>query len=146
MRGEMEMKNEKQMIYLDKAICRSCTHLVGELGTKTKSCTIKKGNTKCPAQWYKIEVGVDTEQAIEDFYVALQSGDITKVVAALNSAQANPKISAAVIGDLQDRLFEVSTAETEGNVDPDSFAEEAAAEAEEDGADLEEDEDEDAEA
>jgi hypothetical protein len=137
---------EKQVIYLDKAICRSCTHLVGDLGTKTKSCTAKKGNTKCPAQFYKIEVGVDTEQAIEDFYVALQSGSLEAIIAALTAAQSNPKISVAVISDLQDRLFEASTSTQEGEMDPEDFAAEAA-ELAEDGADLEdEEEDEDAEA
>ena len=104
---------EKQTIFLDKKVCLICTHLVGELGRKTKTCTAKKGNTRCPAQFFQLEVGVDTEQAIQDFYLALQDGNIESILVALTAAQSNPKISSAVIRDLQDRLFEGPTEDAE---------------------------------
>jgi hypothetical protein len=137
---------EKQIIYLDKAVCRSCTHLVGALGTKTKSCTAKKGNTKCPAQWYQIEVGVDTEAAIENFYLTIQSGDTAAIIAALQEAQANPKINLAVISDLQDRLFETPDSDSFGDDSEEDLSQFEVPTEEDLAEDLEEDEDEDAEA
>jgi hypothetical protein len=134
----------RQVIYLDKPICRSCTHLVGELGTKTKSCTYKKGNLKCPAHLYKIEVGVDTEAAVEQFYLAIQAGDTSAIVAALTEAQANPKINLAILSDLQDRLFEVQVA-AEGAPEVNEELQAGAPTAEEIAEDLE-DEDEDVDA
>jgi hypothetical protein len=102
---------ERKTLFIYKRICLICTHLVGkELGTKTKACSFKKGNLKCPAHLVNIELGVDTDLAIENFYLAVQNGDPTAMIAALTEAQSNPKISLAVISDLQERLFEISTA------------------------------------
>ncbi|MCX6822121.1 MAG: hypothetical protein NTW30_05075 [Candidatus Aenigmarchaeota archaeon] len=143
------MNNEKQIIYLDKKVCKICTHLMGELGTKTKSCTAKKGNAKCPAQWYQIEVGVDTEAAIENFYLAVQSGDPALIVAAIQESQANPKVSGAIIADLQERLFETSENDmlSEGDLEEADFSQFEVPSEEELAEDLEdEDEDEDVEA
>jgi hypothetical protein len=114
---------QRQTLFLDKKVCLICTHLVGELGKKTKSCTAKKGNTKCPAQWYQLEVGVDTEQAIEDFYGAVQSGKTEEIIAALMAIQTNEKISQAVISDLKERLFDDQVRSFEGEVEDDQLVE-----------------------
>ena len=129
---------EKQIIYLDKGICRSCTHLVGDLGTKTKSCTAKKGNTKCPAQFYKIEVGVDTDKAVDDFYGALQSGNVDSVIASLESAKANKKIADAILSDLKERLFDEAVEEV--TLEELTTSSESAVEELEDAEDDEDDE------
>lgn len=98
---------DKQVIFIDKKICLICTHLVGvELGKKKKACTAKNGNTKCPAQFYRVEVGIDTDAVLADFYTALQSGNIDGIISTLTDAKSNPKISDTLMQDLQDRLFE----------------------------------------
>jgi hypothetical protein len=103
-----EIVNEgKSVMFVDKKVCLICTHLVGaELGKKTKSCTAKKGNTKCPAQYYTIEIGFDVNQILSDFYNALAVGDVAQMMKILAEAQTNPKVEATIVQDLKDRLFE----------------------------------------
>ena len=102
-----EQKSEKLPIYLDKKACLICTHLVGELGRKTKSCTAKKGNTRCPAQFYSILVGVDVDAYIEETYAAIQNKDVDRLISVLSEAKTIEGVTDIIFQELGDRIFEV---------------------------------------
>jgi len=131
--------SSKNVVFIEKRSCLICTHLVGpELGKKTKSCTAKKGNTKCPAQFYAIEIGFDVNQVLSDFYDALAAGDTTTMMKILADAQANPKVEAIIVQDLKDRLFEPSLPDAFEAVDSDEVETEASESADADDEDEDE--------
>jgi hypothetical protein len=132
---------EKTVINLDKKVCLICTHLVGELGRKTKSCTAKKGNTKCPAQFFSIGVGVDTDTVLDNMYTAIQTKDIDTLQNLLDEARSNPKVVDAIFTDLSERLFEFVPSE---EVAKDEEETETAEDGTETNSSSDEDEDDDA--
>jgi len=111
----------KQAIFLDKKVCLICTHLVGELGKKTKSCTAKKGNTRCPAQFIQISVGVDVDSFVDSAFQAIQNRDTASLIAVLQEAEAAEGASDAIFNELEVRLFEpaeVEVGEDDGEQEP----------------------------
>ncbi|QJT71083.1 hypothetical protein GR11A_00045 [Vibrio phage vB_VcorM_GR11A] len=68
------MDRDRLVLYSPK--CLSCTRLCGDMGKKKyKSCSPKKGNTQCPAQYITLVEGTDFEKASNALAKAMREND-----------------------------------------------------------------------
>lgn len=73
-----------KFISLANSSCTSCSHLVVEARQTFDTCHYTKGNTQCPAQNFRIGVGVNIEKASAAIAEALYAKDAQELAKHVN--------------------------------------------------------------
>lgn len=106
---DANVTSQKSDLFLYKADCLKCSHLVKieSLNCKPFRCTIENGNTRCPASVIQISTGVNVEviaAAIHDAHVKMDLAKYAKRIARLS------KYPVSVQRTVMDRVQEMSLA------------------------------------